>query len=136
MAWTDIVIATPQGPKPGHRCDRHGSDFLRGEVCSDCAFDPGEDEQTFHAEYDRKLAVRIGEYRSNALALTRVAKKLLGDPGDEGTERDVAAACKAMAEATKLFRLAEERQEIIDNREHDLTLCAHEERMSAHRGGH
>ena len=128
MYWQDTA--------DGHHCDRHGTDFRRGETCHECVTDPGDGEQTYHAEYDRKLAARIAEYRSSAKMLTRVAAELLGEPGDEGTDRDVAAACKAMAEATKLYRLAEERQEVLDSREHDLTLCAHEERMSTLRGSH
>lgn len=120
----------------GHHCTRHNVGFLRGEVCHECTTDPGDADETFHAEYDRKLAARIGEYRSGAAAFKRAALSLIGDPGDEGTDRDVAAACKAMAEATKLFRLAEERQEILDNREHELALIAHEREMSGLRGGH
>jgi hypothetical protein len=117
----------------GHHCDRHGTDFRRGEVCHECTTDPGDADETYHAEYDRKLAARIAEYQSAARTLMRVGKELLGEPcqhGVKATDRDVAAACKAMAEATKLFRLAEERQEILDNREHELTLIAHDNEMA------
>lgn len=123
MYWTDTA--------DGHHCNRHNVAFRRGETCHECVTDPGEGEQAYHAEYDRKQAARIDEYRARARKLVRVADELL-----EGTDRDVAAACKAIAEATKLERLAEERQEVLDSREHDLTLCAHEERMSTLRGSH
>ena len=123
----------------GHHCTRHNVGFLRGEVCHECTTDPGDADDTFHAEYDRKLAARISDYQSTARTLMRVGKELLGEPcqhGIKATDRDIAAACKAMAEATKLFRLAEERQEILDNREHELALIAHEREMSGLRGSH
>lgn len=111
----------------GRHCDRHNVDYERGEVCHECVTDPGDapSAESGDAEYQRKLLARINELRTRARKLWRIADELL-----EGTERDVNVACKAVAEHTKLERLAEELQDKHDNREHDLRLIRHEEAMS------
>jgi hypothetical protein len=84
------------------------------------------------APYDAKLLARIAEYRSTARELKRVGLELCC-----GTDRDGNVGIKLIAESTKLFRLAEERQETLDNREHDLELIRHEQEMSGGaRGSH
>jgi hypothetical protein len=119
--WVD----TPSG----HRCTRHNKEFERGEVCYDCAAEPADPADAPIAEYDRKLAARIEEYKATARTLKRVGLELCENEG-----RDVTTGVKAIAESTKLFRLAEERQEVLDNREHELRLIKHEREMSGLRG--
>lgn len=51
--------------------------------------------------------------------------------GESAREENVAV--KWSAEAVKWARLAEERQEILDRRAHNIDLVRHEERMSSQR---
>jgi hypothetical protein len=98
-----------------HFCDRHDHDFPRGEVCQLCVDDPGpapgDGEQD---DEDRELIIREREYRSMEKFLHRRARELIED----GTERDVHAAAKLLAEGTKLARIALE----IHNQLLDLKL--------------
>jgi len=91
----------------GHRCERHGVTFARGEVCGGCVTDPGPridvtDEQ--ENEHDRELAIREAETISVARRCYREAVKLL----DDGTPRDAIVATKLIAEGTKAMRAANE----------------------------
>jgi hypothetical protein len=117
----------------GRHCTRHDVDYERGEVCHQCVTDPADAPggESGDAEYQRTLRARISELRSRARKLWRVADDLL-----DGSERDVSTACKAVAEHTKLERLAEELQDKHDNREHELRLIRHEEAMSKVRNSH
>lgn len=125
MYWTDTA--------DGHHCTRHQETFKRGEVCHGCVTDPGEAPGAVAAdpEYQRQLRARINEYQSRARTCWRKVVEL-----DEGeSRREENTAVKWSAEAVKWARLAEERQDILDNRDHDMTLIRHEEAMSGLRRG-
>ena len=117
----------------GRHCTRHDVDVERGEVCHQCVTDPADAPrgQPDDATYQRAARARVSEFRARARKLWRIADELL-----EGTDRDVAAACKAVAEHTKLERLAEEIEDKVDGREHELRLIRHEEAMSRVRDAH
>lgn len=124
MYWTDTT--------DGHHCTRHDFAFKRGEVCHQCVVDPGEapggvaDNPAYHVA----LAARISEYASRSRICWSEVDELR-----KGTDRDANAAAKWSAEAVKWARLAEERQDVLDNREHDLELIRHEREMAGLRRG-
>jgi hypothetical protein len=119
-------VAVWQDTDDGHYCTVHDYAFKRLEVCHECVTADGFDGSPAPiAQYDVKQLARIAEYRSTARELKRVGLEMCC-----GTDRDANAGIKLIAESTKLFRLAEERQEVLDNREHDLVLIRHEEAMS------
>lgn len=96
--------------------------------------DPGE-APVGHADdaaYQAQLKARVNEYRSNSRACVAEFKRLR----DEGTAQEGNLAVKWSAEGVKWARLAEEMQDKIDGREHDLRLIRHEEAMSRVRDAH
>lgn len=124
MHWTD----TPEG----HRCLRHGLEFDRGDVCHRCVDDPGDAITGIADEDVAELRTRISEYRANSRTCLRECNRLRRD----GTARDGALAVKWNDAAIKWARLAEERQEVLDSRDHDMRLIRHEQEMSGVRSGH
>lgn len=124
MYWTDTAS--------GHHCTRHDFTFLRGEVCHRCITDPGEAPGGVveDPEYQQALRARISEYESRSRVCWRKVAEL-----DEGTEREENVAVKWSTEAVKWARLAEERQEVLDRRDHNLDLIRHEREMSGLRRG-
>lgn len=88
----------------GHFCSVHNAEFPRGEVCLHCVTEPGDslDDEAPEGvadEADLRAMQRLCE--TNSKRCWRVA-----DERFDGTDKDVAAACKASAEATKWMRLA------------------------------
>ena len=79
---------------------------------------------------DEQLRARINEYRS----AHKFCLKQCKDLAEDGTKRDGNLAVKWSAEAVKWARLAEEQQDALDRREHNLDLIRHEEKMSGIRG--
>lgn len=92
----------------GHYCTVHDSEFPRGETCTPCVVEPGPPPGSEAAETQdaKDLRVREAEFRTRAKQCWRIASSLLGEPGEETTDRDVSAACKVSAEAAKWERLA------------------------------
>jgi hypothetical protein len=82
-------------------------------------------------EYQQALRARIAEYESRSRTCWRKVKEL--DEGESKREENVAV--KWSAESLKWARLAEERQEILDRRAHNLDLIHHEQDMSGQRRG-
>lgn len=88
----------------GHYCTVHDAEFSRGEICMPCSVEPGPPpgNETKETDDERDLKVLAAEFRSRGKRFYRAALDLLED----GTDRDVTAACKASAEAAKWERLA------------------------------
>jgi len=88
----------------GHYCTVHDNEFPRGETCTACVVEPGAPpgSEVVEAQDAKDLKIREAEFRANGKRFLRAAAELLED----GTDRDIAAACKASAEATKWERLA------------------------------
>lgn len=125
MYWTDTA--------EGHHCTRHDFAFQRGEVCHRCIVDPGEEPGGIVEvpEYQQELKARISEYESRSRTCWRKVAEI--DEGENKREENVAV--KWSAEALKWARLAEERREVLDRREHNLELIRHEREMSGLRRG-
>jgi hypothetical protein len=124
--WTDTA--------DGHHCTRHDYGFKRGEVCQRCVTDPGAEPGggiVDVPEYQQALKARIAEYESRS----RTCWRKVAEIDTDGTAREENVAVKWSAEAVKWARLAEERQEIFDRREHNLDLVRHEREMSGLRRG-
>src|SRR5512139_2299349 len=92
----------------GHYCTVHDAAFERGEVCVACVVEPGTapGEDKPDDPDARGLKIREAEFRTRAKQCWRIAAQMFGEPGEETTDRDVNAACKASAEAAKWERLA------------------------------
>lgn len=125
MYWTDTA--------EGHHCTRHDFTFRRGEVCHGCVADPGDapGAAVDDPAYQKALRARITEYESNSRKCMTECVRLR----DEGTAQESNLAVKWSAEAVKWARLREERQEVLDRRQHNLDLIRHEEAMSGLRRG-
>ena len=107
----------------GHRCTRHGKSFPRGEVCRECVDDPGPPPQTIESAAAGPLPDRIAALREKAQQLwDYYVDRIDGD--------DAGLAIKAVAEHTKIIRLAEELEDRVESRAHDLTLIEHERAMA------
>ena len=103
---------------------KHGA-FPEGEVCAACITELEEDETSADDRVIRELAGREASMRALAKKCHRVGNKLL-----EGTDRDITAAVKAIAEGTKLERLALEMFERRTNIERDRDLIRHDRQMA------
>lgn len=92
----------------GHYCTVHDSEFPRGETCTPCVVEPGAPpgNEVVETQDARDLKIRETEFRNRAKQCWRLAAQLFGAPGEDATDRDVAAACKASAESAKWERLA------------------------------
>jgi hypothetical protein len=88
----------------GRYCANHDYEFPRGETCTACVIEPGKPpgNETVETKDERDLKIREAEFRQHGKRFWRAAEELLED----GTDRDIAAACKASAEAAKWERLA------------------------------
>lgn len=82
-------------------------------------------------EYQQALQARINEYETRS----RTCWRKVAEIDEEGTPREENVAVKWSAEAVKWARLAEERREVLDRREHNLELIRHEREMSGLRRG-
>jgi hypothetical protein len=125
-------VAAWQTTDKGHYCTRHSYTFPRGEVCQACVTDPApliSNEEPLDAD-DQQMAIWIAECETQRKALWRAGASLIGDPGDEGTDRDINAAAKAYAEGTKILRVALEMYEKRASRRHDKWLIEREREMS------
>lgn len=124
MYWTDTA--------DGHHCNRHDFTFRRGEVCHACVADPGDAPGGISLDEQEVAALRahISDLRTKERMLWRVAEGLF-----EGTDRDVAAACKVTAEFNKTGRRADELQATLDGFVRDDRLLHREQAMSGQRRG-
>jgi hypothetical protein len=111
MYWVDT--------QDGRRCTRHNETFRRNEVCTRCVVDPGTPVSADDDEApDPELEALYGEIRSRAKTLWRIGEDTMGD----GTDRDVSAGCKAIAESTKLERFALEIRDRLTTKRDLATL--------------
>ncbi len=115
----------------GHHCKRHGETFLRGEVCQQCATDPGDDTPSTDTSdaIDRELTSYASEFKSRARKLWRVCDAML-----DGTPSEQIQAAKLSAEAVKWERLCTETKDRLSARKHLREAMAHEQAMSGQRG--
>jgi hypothetical protein len=115
----------------GHRCNRHGAEFSRGDVCHRCITDPGDPVVAFTEEDDdADLRARINEARERERLLIRHGRDWL-----DGTDKEKSLGLKAFDCASKWARISNELQQIIEDRDHDRRLIRHEREMSGIRGG-
>lgn len=128
-------MAVWQDTADGHYCPKHDQAFKRLDTCTQCVSDNAtENAPRAASDYDQRLAQRISSYQTRARKLRCLADGLYENA--DGDYHAFNTGAKLDAEATRLDRLAEERQEVLDNREHDLQLIRHEREMSGLRGSH
>lgn len=126
--WIEVTL---DDGRPGYRCERagHPSDpFPRGEICHHCVTDPGE--VVAEDEVDERevaaLRARVNEYRSNSRACVRRSNEL----AEDGTAQDGHLAVKYQDAAVKWARLAEDRQDKLDEYVREDRLMRHESEMN------
>ena len=122
-------IDTPNG----HSCPRHNQDFLRGETCSRCVTDPGDEigAAATSEDLDLEILADAARYSSNAKRMWREASNLLA-----GTAQDKSTAGKLSDCAIKWERLNLEAKDKVAARKHLRDAMQHERDMSTSRGPH
>lgn len=107
----------------GHRCNKHGVTFARGDVCRECINDPGPAPTGTVEHNDSDLASIIAKTMTRAESLWTYYENNIG--GD-----NAGLAIKATSEHTKLLRIALEYADRRESREFDRELLAHEREMA------
>ncbi len=118
---------TWQPTETGHRCDKHGESFDRGEVCSLCVVAPdvAPGAPQLSEDVDLEISALARDFTSRARLIWRNAAAML-----EGTPMDKIQSAKLSAESVKWERLALEAKDKVAARKHLREAMAHEREMS------
>lgn len=119
-------MATWQDTADGHYCTRHDYAFTRGTVCHQCVVDPGATDTGLEQDEAEvsALRARVAEYQSRSRMCWSEAERLRKD------DRQGQLAVKWSDAATKWARLAEERQDKIDEYARDDRLVRKAEKLA------